>query len=680
MVLENPLSNQFYRLRPEAYEFVARLRPDKTVEAAWEECLARFPDTAPGQESVIQLLSQLYLANLLQYDEATDSAQLFKRYKKTRQRDLKAKFLNVMFMRFPLLDPDEWLVKTMPFVGKLISPFGALLWILVVGMGLWVVGENFTELKDQTQSVLAPGNLFLLYAGLILVKTLHEFGHAYFCRKFGGEVHVMGVMLMIFTPIPYMDATSSWGFRSRWHRVLVGAAGMIVELFVAGIAAVVWANTAPGNIHNLAYNIMFVASVSTIVFNANPLLRYDGYYILSDLLEIPNLSQQSNRQLGYWVERYVFGLRRAESPAQRVRERLWLTIYGITSGVYRVVVFTGILLFVADSLLVIGILMAVACAISWVAVPCIKLVKYLAASPKLERHRTRAVASTCVAVSSVVVLLQFVPFPHYFRAQGILESRQWNQVVNETPGYLEALLATPGAEVKSGQELLRLRSPALEHELAAARASVSETEARLRQAMQEASANLRPLTSRLEAVSKRLAQLETDKKELVIRARQDGIWIGSQIKDYVGRWLTRGNSLGVLVDPAGFEFNATILQEDADRLFQSTIAGTQVRLFGQAERVLSVKSYKVIPAEQRLLPSAALGWGGGGEIPVASDDPHGREALEPFFQVRAALESDRQVSLMHGRAGKIRFKLPDEPSDLSKPTPGGEKGEQVQIP
>ena len=291
IVIENPLSNQFYRIRPEAYEFVARLRTDKTVEQVWQECLARFPDTAPGQEAVIQLLSQLYFANLLQYSQATDSSQLFERHRKTRQRDLRSKFLNVMFMRFPLLDPDDFLVKTLPFIGRLISPFGAILWTFVVGIGLKVVLDNFSALKDQTQSVLAPSNLFLLYAGMVLVKTFHEFGHAYFCRKFGGEVHVMGVMLMIFTPVPYMDATSSWGFRSRWRRMLVGAAGMIVELFIAAIAAVVWAYTAPGTVHNLMYNIMFVASVSTLIFNINPLLRYDGYYMLSDFLEIPNLYQ-----------------------------------------------------------------------------------------------------------------------------------------------------------------------------------------------------------------------------------------------------------------------------------------------------------------------------------------------------------------------------------------------------
>lgn len=661
IVIENPLSNQFYRLRPEAYEFVARLRPDKTVEEVWRECLARFPDTAPGQESVIQLLSQLYFANLLQYNLASDSAQLFERHKRTRQRDLKSKFLNVMFMRFPLLDPDQFLVRTLPLVGRLISPFGALLWLAMVGFGLKVAIDHFPQLKDQSQGVLAPGNLFLLYAGLVFVKTVHEFGHAYFCRRFGGEVHVMGVMLMIFTPIPYMDATSSWGFRNRWHRVLVGAAGMIVELFVASIAAVIWANTGPGNLHNLAYNIMFVASVSTLVFNVNPLLRYDGYYILSDLLEIPNLSQQANKQLRYWVERYAFGVRRSEPATERRREKVWLTTYGITSGIYRVVVFAGILLFVADRLLLIGIIMAFVCAISWVAVPTFRLIKYLSSEPKLERQRPRAIALTAGFAALVFGILQFLPLPYYFRAQGVVEARQWSQVLNEAPGEVEAIIATPGQPVKAGQELMRLRNPELDLEIRAARASIEETQARLRQAMQEAAANIKPLNSRMDAVKKRLERLELDRQALVLRARQDGIWVSPQVKDFKGRWLTRGSSLGILVDPSSFEFNATILQEDADRLFASPIGASQIRLPGQAKSAVDATHVRVIPGEQHILPSSALGWAGGGEIPVASDDQQGRKTLEPFFSVRADLAATTEVAMLQGRVGRIRFKLPDEP-------------------
>lgn len=661
LVLENPFSNQYFRLRPAAYEFIARLRPERTVQEVWQECLDRFPDDAPGQEAVLQLLSQLYFANLLQYDLATDSAQLFDRFKKRRQREIRSRFLNLMFMRFPLLDPDEFLVRTLPVVGKLISAFGALIWLVIVGSALKVVADNFPALRAQSQSVLAADNLVLLYAGLVLIKSLHEFGHAYFCRKFGGEVHVMGVMLMIFTPVPYMDATSSWGFRSRWQRMLVGGAGMIVEIFIAALATFVWANTNTGTLHNLAYNIMFIASVSTVVFNINPLLRFDGYYILSDLIEIPNLHQRCSLHLKHLAERYLFGIKKSESPTQSPREATWLTVFGIASGIYRVIVFSGILLFVADRLLLLGIVMAFICLISWVLVPTGKLIQYLASSPRLDRNRPQAIAVTASAAAFLLILLQVIPFPSHFRAPGVLQAKQRTEVITETAGYVDAVLAKPGQRVTRGQPLLRLRNFELELELANTLARSEEIQARLRLAMKEDTASLKPLNSRLDSVTDRLRKLEKNKAELVIQARHEGIWIAPTISDYVGRWLPRGTALGLLVDPAAFEFAATVSQEDVDSLFARKMFGAEVRLHGEAGKTVPVGAWKVIPGAQRTLPSPALGWKGGGEMPIAADDPRGTKTAEPFFEVLADLPSAGDVTLLDGRSGKIRFNLQSEP-------------------
>ena len=661
-VIENPCSNQFFRVRPAAYAFVARLRPDRTVEEVWKECLERFPDEAPGQAAVIQLLSQLYFANLLQYQAPNDGTQLFERYKQRRQREIRLRLLGIMFMRIPLLDPDRFLVRTLPLIGKLISPLGGLVWLLTVGWALKVAADNFSVLLEQGQSVLAPDNLVLLYIGMVFVKTLHEFGHAYFCRKFGGEVHVMGIMLMIFTPVPYMDATASWGFRSRGKRMLVGAAGMIVELFVAAIATFVWAQTAPGTLHSLAYNIMFVASVSTLVFNINPLLRFDGYYMLSDFLDIPNLAQRSNQQLKYLAERYLFGVKKAEKPTAKRSEAAWFTIFGITSGIYRVIVFGGILLLLADRFLIIGILMATACAIAWVLVPLSSFIKYLASSPRLDRQRPRAIAVTAAMAAGILMFLNVLPLPSHFRAPGVILARERTQVVNNTAGYVAELLAQPGATVQAGQPLLRLQNPELEIERISLRARETELHARLLHARKEDIAGLKPLTSLLEAVTNRIHKLNADEADLTIRAQHAGVWIAPGIEDYLGKWLTRGNLLGLLVNPATFEFSATVLQADVDALFARQIPHAEVRLYGQAATVIPISKWKVLAGGRQVLPSPALGWAGGGEVPVAmNDDSQGRQAAEPFFEVQAEIPDATAAALLHGRTGKIRFDLEDEP-------------------
>jgi putative peptide zinc metalloprotease protein len=661
VVLENPFSNQFFRLRPEAYDFVARLRPDRTVEEVWKECLDRFPDTAPGQEAVIQLLSQLYFSNLLQYDMPEDAAQLFERYKKRRQKEIRSQFLNIMFMRFPLLDPDRFLVRTLPAVGWLISPIGGLLWLLVVGFGLKVVFDNFGGLRDEAQGVLSPGNLPLLYVALVILKTLHEFGHAYFCRKWGGEVHVMGLMLMIFTPVPYVDATSSWGFRSRWKRALVGAAGMIVELFVAAIAAVVWAQTDAGVVHSLAYNVMIVASVSTLIFNLNPLLRFDGYYILSDLIEVPNLHQRSTAQMIHVFERYLFGVKRSESPAA-TRAGAWgLGLFGVAALIYRIFVFGSILLLVADQFLVIGLLMAVFCLVSWVTVPLFKLIKYLGSSPKLERVRPRAIGAICGLVFGLLGLLQFVPLPAHFRAPGVVRAAERSELACETAGMVEEIIAKPGGRVAAGDGLVRLSNAELELDLAQTAARADEIEARLLKAMREETADLEPLRSARAAVHERREKLAADVENLVVRARHDGIWIAPGIEDYVGRWLTRGSNLGLLVNPERMEFVATVLQEDADAVFTGEPRPAEVRLMAETGATLPIAEWRVIPGEQRLLPSPALGWRGGGDVPVELDDERGNRASEPYFKVVGKLPAIEDAPAFDGVSGRMRFRLESEP-------------------
>lgn len=662
IILENPFSNQYFRLRPAAYEFISRLRPDRTVEQAWQQCLERFPDEAPSQEAVIQLLAQLYFANLLQYDLAADSAQLFERYKKRKQREIGFRFLNIMFMRFPLLDPDRFLVRALPVVGKFISLFGALLWLVVVGLGLKVVTDNFGELKAQGEGLLATNNLFLLYLGMVVVKALHEFGHAFFCRKFGGEVHVMGIMLMIFTPMPFVDATSSWSFRERWKRVLVGSAGMIVELFFAAIAAFIWAKTAPGIVHSLAYNIMFVASVSTIIFNVNPLMRFDGYYILSDLVEIPNLNQRATGQLQYWAEHYLFGVKNTESPARTRREAGWLAVFGLTSGIYRVIVFSGILLVIADRFLIVGIVMAAACLISWAIFPVGRFIKYLAASPKLDRVRNRAVGVTAGLAAVLIILLCVIPFPYSFRAPGVLVASQRTEIVNEAEGQVTELLARPGSIVKSGTPLLRLKNPELDLQLAETRAHLNEVNARLLQAMGKDSADVEPLSRLRDSVSATLDKFTDDSRHLIVCAPHDGVWVAPGIDEFIGRWLPRGTGLGLLANPAAFEFDAIVMEEDANALFAKKIYGANVRLYGDAGTKLPVTTWQVVPGGQNMLPSAALGWAAGGEVPVTTDeDSQGNKSAEPFFEVIGKLKSPDGARLLDGRSGKVSFRLAPEP-------------------
>lgn len=659
-VLHDPFSNRFYRLRPAAWELVVRFSLDRTVDAVWSEALERDPLETPGQEETLRLLAQLYNANLLHSTIAPDTAKLFERYRKRRAREARAYLQNIMFARVPLLDPDWFLKLLVPIGRHVFGTLGLAVWLVVVGWALKVVIDHADALASQTQGVLAFSNLPWLYTGLVLIKLLHEFGHALACRRYGGEVHTMGVMFLLFTPIPYMDATSSWSFRSRWHRAAVGAAGMWVEVFIAALATFVWAATVPGVINSLAFNMMFVASVSTVLFNANPLLRFDGYYILSDLLDIPNLHQRATLTVRHLVEYHVFAVRPSRSPARSGREQAWLVTFAIASHVYRLILFGIILIFLADRFLILGVILTLICIVSWIIVPLVRFAAYLAASPRLERTRGRAIGTTLGTLAAALLIFGALPWPHHFRAPGVIEARQHSLVAPDSPGTLVEGLAASGDRVAAGQPLFRLENPELAMELQEAREQVEETRVRELRALRNQTADLGPLASRRQALEQRVADLEARLAALTVRSPHAGLWVAPRIADASGAWLDRGQAVGQVIDDAVFRFIAVVSQEEASRLFEGSIRSGEVRMAGEAGTTLSVAEQTIIPADRSELPAPALGWRAGGSIPVNIEDASGTRAAEPFFEVRATLEGAKKVQ-WQGRSGWLRYALPPEP-------------------
>ena len=658
-VIEDPFNNQFFRIRPSAYDFLARLNSRQTLEETWLECIQQNPDEAPGQEEVIQLLSQLYHANLIHYELPADSQKFFERYKKRKSKETRATLLNIMFAKFPFLDPNDFLERVKPYIRFFFNPVTFLVWLgLVVYAGKLAL-DNWSELWDQGQSVLSPGNLPLLYVCIILIKVCHEFGHAFLCKKYGGEVHKMGIMLMLFTPIPFIDASSSWAFPSKWQRILVAFGGILVELFIAAIAMFIWANTGDGLIHNLAYNVVFLASVTTVLFNGNPLLRYDGYYMLADWLEIPNLTSRSTRQLFYLSERYLLGLKKAKSAAHNLMEAFWLILYGITSFMYRIIVFTGIILFVANQFLILGVIMALICIVSWGITPLCRFINYLWTSPKLERNRFQAITSAGVLLAALLIVLGLIPCPNYFHAPGVVKAKEYTQISNEYPGFIKEAFVQSGSYVTAGQPLFRVENETLKLDLRSSIARLKEYEARFLNTLNDDSVDRAAIERELKMLNDQVNFYKARLELLTVCAPHSGIWVAPQLDEYPGMWSDRGNPIGYVINDESFYFSSTVLQKDASRVFGERIPPAHVRLVGEAEHAIPALDQRVIEAEQSQLPSVALGFYGGGDIAVSSKDA--MQASEPFFEVRSDMAKLAEVAEIHGRTGRIRFKLPAEP-------------------
>ncbi|MDB6138221.1 MAG: peptidase, partial [Verrucomicrobiaceae bacterium] len=611
-VVRDAMSGKFFRIRPAAYQFICELERGATVGDAWDRRLGIDAENVPGQGEVVRLLSQLHRAGLIRSDVEGDVDPLARAFVAERHQEAVQRWSSILFFRQALWNPDAFLRKTLPAVRWIISWAGLLAWVALLAIGISQVIENWTAFSADGNGLLGAKNLAWMYLVMIVVKAAHEMGHGYVCRRFGGEVPEMGVMLLMFNPLPYVDASSATALRSKWKRITVGGAGMVVELAIAAIAAIIWAHTGTGMVHALAYNAVVAASVVTLLFNANPLLRYDGYHMLSDWLEVPNLQGRSSEQALYLLERWGFGLKRASSPGETRTESLWLTTYFIASWFYRLVMMIGILLVVSQHYMVLGVILAVLFGFMWVLLPVFKSVGYLLNSPRLATCRPRAIGVTFVLVGGALFFLCLIPMPYHFRADGVIRADPFSRVYTGADGQLVKLLVQSGRFVVKGQPLAELVNEELGHEFAQLAGEQALANARARLSLDENPSHYASMKTYFQALAVRRAKLEDERAALIVRAPCEGRWLAPDAPIMTGAVLPKGMELGAVEGNRSFYISAVVQQDDVSRLFTSKqVTDTEVKVHGQENQTLGVTDFIAIPAEREALPSAALGILGG---------------------------------------------------------------------
>ena len=666
-VLQDSYSHRFFRITPQAWAFISQLTPEQTVEATWLDFVSRHPDAAPGQEDVVRVLSQLHVANMLYFQDLPDNQAIYRRAQTQRRRELNSKLMGFLYTRIYLFDPDRMLNRWSGLIRLMTSRGAMALWLLVVLAGAATAVENWSALSDHSQGLFSLSNLPWLFISLTGMKLLHETGHAFVCKRYGGEVHAFGVMFLIMTPLPYVDTASTWGFKNRFQRAIVSAAGMMVELFLAAIGAIVWAHTSGGIVNSLAYNVMIVGSVSSLLFNGNPLLRFDAYYILADLIDIPNLYQKAQQHWMYLGDRYLLGSAGAESPATTRRERMWFTFYGAGAFFYRILVSTGIILVVMDQWFLVGMFMAAVTILTLLIWPLRKLYAHLN-GPKVAANRRRAVSTAGALLATLLVTILFVPFPYSIRASGVLQANDSTIIHTATEALLVRLAVPSGSLLKQGDLIAELRNPELDYEYEMARQQVTELEVQYRQSLAKNRADSAPLAERLAALGVQIAELERQRSQLMVRAAHAGKWVAAgSLHERSGNWIPRGQVLGELVADQRFRFVAVVPQEQADELFHHGAARARLRLAGQSDITVPIASYALIPYQREKLVSSALGFAGGGEIAVKPGDQSGEATAEPFFELRAPLPADLSkaqadgLDPLPGLSGTLRLDLPGTP-------------------
>lgn len=662
-LLQDPASGRVHRFSPAARSVIATMDGERSVEELWQLAKRRLGEDAPTQDEIIHLLGQLHGSDLLMTDAAPDVLEVFERGRKQERSKSRRSWANPMALRIPLWDPGRFLDRFAPLWRRLWGWQGGLVWLAVVLPALLMLPAQWPDLTGNlSDRVLAAENLLLMLFVFPLIKALHELGHATATRAHGGEVHDMGVMLLVMMPVPYCDASASSVFRSRWHRATVGAAGMIVELFVAALAFYVWLAVEPGLVRAICFNIMLVAGVSTLVFNGNPLLRYDAYYILADLIEMPNLGTRATHYWGYLLERHVIRVRDAQSPAQNTGERLWFGLYGLLSTVYRTLVTVAIALFIGTKFFFIGVLLALWAVVMMAGMPLVKLMRHLQSRQSLRERRVRIMAGGAVALGLLVAVALAVPVPQRHVADGVLWLPERALLRAGAPGFVRAVSVAPGAMVVAGQRLIDRDDAALQAQIRVLEARVQELEASFQQEFVNDRARADIVREQWQAEQAALDRARERVAALPVAAQVAGRFVIGAPQDLPGRWHRKGEVLGHVLGADEPVVRVVLEQAEADLIASSTRA-VQLRLVDDMGRALPGRIVRQVPAGRDEAPSKALLASGGGRLAADPRDPEGRKTLERVFQVDVALDEALGREAAYGQRVHVRFAL--EPAPLA---------------
>lgn len=662
-VLEDPVNHHFFRISYAAYQFLALLDGTRTVNEVWELSIDQYGDDAPTQGEAIQLLGELYSSNLLFGDIPSDSATQLKRYKKRVQNEVTGQLKNFLFLKIPLWDPNSFLSALSPIVRHIFTVPGLFLWLTLIVAGLTVVMGNVDELMNDNTALLSVSNLPYMYASFVFAKVFHEFAHAFACKKFGndngsgGNVHSMGIMMLILTPLPFVDCSSSWSFKNKWQRMMVGATGIMTDLAIASIALFVWQWSAQGSvIHALAYNIIFVNSISSILFNGNPLMRYDAYYILSDFLEIANLSTRSNSYFLYLCRKNILGVKDAQFHTSNSRERFWLLGYSISSFLYRLTVMTGITLYLADLLFVGGLIFGTSVLYRMILKPVWQYMKYLSKNPELRYCRQRALTITSIAVVIVSFIIAVQKFPDRIRIEGVVQSVNSQTLYTQADGFLSQV--NQSHSIQKGETILKLENPFLEAELDKISHQIRKKGLEYQLLLTKDIAHAQILRKQVKIMENSLKLTKEKVKHLSIISPFTGNLKTDNLTRQVGAYLPRGSEIGELCGTGDLEIQGVVNQYHI-QILEDSLKHIEIRVKNRPEQKHLGNVTEFVEIGTTDLPSSALGFSAGGEVHQQMSDPTGEKAAETFFEIRIKPQQTTDYQLLAGQVVIIRCELPD---------------------
>ena len=655
-VLEDRATGKHHRLNHAAYQFVGLFNGKRPLHAAWDLANERAGDEAPTQEQAIDMLSQLHQANLVEVDVSADFEALVQRQRRSERRERTRRFLNPLVVRLPLFDPDRLLDRLKPFSDPLFSLGGGLLWLALILTGVLLAGMHWSELHAQPLASLGqPGNVLLMVLIYPLIKLVHELAHGLAIKRWGGEVHELGIALLVIVPMPYVDGKAAGVFPGKWQRAAVAAAGVAVELVIAVVALLLWLNVSDGPLRDLLFSAMLIASVSTLFFNGNPLMRFDAYYVLSDLVEIPDLWKRSREYWAQMLGRMVTGRSaQAPLPVADFRERAWLLGYGALSWSYWIVVLFGLVLLASHLSPVAGVLLGGWALATVLLLPLQRGLMRLRSGALGGRAGLRATLFLTLTGGLSLGVLFLLPVPQYSSIQGVVWTPEDARVITGGDCLVKQVGVREGQWVAQGETLLRCDSTEVDARIREQEAAAREVKALIDGYLLNDRVKRRVATEKLHTTHEEIRSLREQQARMTVLAPASGYFHTPHGQLLAGLYYPQGALVGHVLKRDRRTVMA-VIEQDAIGLFGPDGGKPPlVRLHADPGRVIQAADFRVQPGAVQRLPSPALAQPNGGPIVVFDDSAEELRTLYPVYLVEVSIPAEGDDYRIGERA-TVRF-------------------------
>ncbi len=659
-VVKDPIGLKYYRFKAEEYFLLQQLDGKSTLLEVKKAFERKYRPQTITVDDLVRFCSQLHEAGVAQIDTPEQTEVFVKRRRKKIWKKVRGAAANILYIKIPIIDPERVLTWMYPYFKWIYTKTFVGLSCLLMLAAITLVISNFAEVKERLpdfQSFFNWRTIVYFWCSLAIVKVIHEFGHGLTAKHFGGEVHEMGALLLCLTPALYCDVTDSWLLPNKWHRIWISAAGIYVECVIASLATFCWFYSNPGLFNSLMMATMFLCSMNTIMFNANPLMRYDGYYVLADYLEIPNLRVKANQFFSYAFQEKVLGL---EVPVQSYmpRTRRWLFLtYAITSFLYRWFVTLSILFFLNRlmkpyKVYSIGIFFAMWGMIPLVIMPVYQVVKFVRTPGRL--RKVKKVRATAFAVSTVVLITAILMIPTPLRIKGtlVIGPAAPTRVYANTPGRLINLAVRDGDMVKKGDLIAQLSNLDKQRERTSVQEELELNRVKAAYFSRSKDLEARRLARQYSTLADELepvvARVNDQISHLYLVADRDGQVIGVPKRETTGSWVRPDKPFCEIGDPKKLQAQVIIDQGDVDLLQEGSKAW--VKIYGLSERTYRTEIAEIASRNRDEIP-AELSNVGGGEIAAEQDKRTGKiKSVSAVFELLLPIDNE-DLTLHIGQRG-----------------------------